>query len=178
MQTFRDIRVATDLNKKFSIEDLDLSEIQKACRQLPSEQFIDINKAENYLLWTLRTLETIQEIIVRVDKWIAIKKIEFEKKEATIALTDMKGNGVKTIKDKEWYLATNEELCELRQELELSKVAKTYLEKKFDYFSKWHYSLKTLISREQLMEREAGIQTGLISDEKQGELDDFVSENE
>jgi hypothetical protein len=134
--------------KDFSIENLDLTEIQKITHSLPRSQVIDANIAEQHLVSTIEAQDLCQEKIAQVERWIGIKRIMLDKAEAESALIRAKEAGHKTVKEKEWFVQCDEAVLSLRDELEKAKVCKLYLDNKIKYFSMWHYSLKSFLRRD------------------------------
>lgn len=132
----------------FSIEELDLSEILKLGKFLPKSGVIDTGIAEKHLISTIEAQDLCQEKIAQVDKFIGIKKIYLDKVEAESALIRAKDAGHKTAKEREWFSQSDELVVKARQDLEVAKVCKTWLENKVKYFSMWHYSLKSFLSRD------------------------------
>lgn len=86
--------------KDFSIENLDLTEIQKITHSLPRGQVIDANIAEQHLVSTIEAQDLCQEKIAQVERWIGIKRIMLDKAEAESALIRAKEAGHKTVKEK------------------------------------------------------------------------------
>ena len=143
----------------FSVDDLDLGEILKFGRILPKNGVIDANIAEKYLIVTIEAQDLCQEKIAQVDKFIGFKKIILDKIEAESALVRAKNAGLKTAKEKEWFIQSDDLVLEAKQELENAKVCKTWLENKVKYFSMWHYSLKSYLRRDYGIESASGYST-------------------
>lgn len=132
----------------FTIEGMDLTEIIKIGRELPKNKNIDGGVAEKYLLLTIEAQDMCQEKIAQVNRFIGIKKIFLDKEEASCSLFKAKDAGNKTIKEKEWFAQINDIVVELKKEIEMAKVAKSWLEAKIKYFTMWHYSLKLFITKD------------------------------
>jgi hypothetical protein len=132
----------------FSIENLDLTEIQKISASLPRTKVIDANIAELYLVSTIEAQDLCQEKMVQVERWISIKKMQYDKAEAEAALIRAKDAGHKTAKEKEWFIQSDEQVLKIKDDLEKARVCKLWLENKIKYFSMWHYSLKSFLRRD------------------------------
>ena len=145
--------------QEFSIENLDLTEIQKISQTLPKSKVIDSNIAEQYLVATIEAQDLCQEKIAQVERWIGIKKMMLDKSEAESALIRAKDAGHKTAKEKEWFIQSDEQVIALRDELEKAKVCKLYLDNKIKYFSMWHYSLKAFLRRDYGIESSSNYST-------------------
>lgn len=161
----------------FSIETMDLTEIIKIGRELPKNKHLDGGIAEKYLLLTIEAQDMCQEKIAQVNRFIGIKKIFLDKEEATCALTKAKDAGHKTVKEKEWFSQTNETVLELKKELELAKVAKSWLEAKIKYFTMWHYSLKLFLTKDHEILLTNGKNTFMSPLEESDENVDWVNDN-
>lgn len=144
---------------EFSIEDMDLSDIMKLGKILPKNGVIDANIAEKYLITTIEAQDLCQEKIAQVDKYIGIKKIRLDKIEAESALIRAKDAGHKTAKEKEWFIQSDVEVISAKEDLEIAKVCKMWLENKVKYFSMWHYSLKSYLKRDYGIEASSGYST-------------------
>ncbi len=133
---------------EFSVENLDISEIIKISRMLPKSSVIDTGIAEKHLISTIEAQDLCQEKIAQVDKFIGLKKINLDKVEAESALIRAKDAGHKTAKEREWFTQSDQLVIKAREEIELARVCKSWLENKVKYFSMWHYSLKSFLSRD------------------------------
>ena len=116
--------------KDFSIENLDITEIQRLAASLPKTKVIDANIAELYLVSTIEAQDLCQEKIIQVERWISIKKTAYDKAEAESALIRAKNAGYKTAKEKEWFIQSDDEVIAVKDELEKAKVCKLWLENK------------------------------------------------
>ena len=141
----------------FSIEDIDLSEIDRISDFLPKNGVIDINIAESALALTLEGQNLCQERIAQVDRWIGIKETEKNKAWSYAALTLAKASGVKTAKEKEWFAQSDSTYIDACNELTLAKACKKWFENKAGYFQTWHYALKTFLKRDYFIENISGI---------------------
>jgi hypothetical protein len=133
---------------EFSVENLEISEIIKISRLLPKSSVIDTGIAERHLISTIEAQDLCQEKIAQVDKFIGLKKINLDKVEAESALIRAKEAGHKTAKEREWFTQSDLLVIKAREEIELARVCKSWLENKVKYFSMWHYSLKSFLSRD------------------------------
>lgn len=143
----------------FSIENLDLTEIQKISSSLPKTKVIDANIAELYLVSTIEAQDLCQEKMIQVERWISIKRLMLDKSEAEAALIRAKEAGHKTAKEKEWFIQSDEEVVKLKDELEKARICKLWLENKVKYFSMWHYSLKSFLRRDYGIESSSNYST-------------------
>ena len=145
--------------KDFSIENLDITEIQRLAASLPRSKVIDTNIAELYLVSTIEAQDLCQEKMIQVERWISIKKIAYDKAEAESALVRAKNAGHKTAKEKEWFIQSDDEVSNIKDELEKARVCKLWLENKIKYFSMWHYSLKSFLRRDYGIEASSNYST-------------------
>lgn len=145
--------------EKFSIENLDLTEINKITHSLPRSKVIDANIAEQHLVSTIEAQDLCQEKIAQVERWIGIKKIMLDKAEAESTLIRAKDAGHKTAKEKEWFAQSDEQVVALKDELDKARVCKLYLDNKIKYFSMWHYSLKSFLRRDYGIESSSNYST-------------------
>lgn len=143
----------------FSIDNIDLSEIQKISLALPKNKVIDSNIAEKYIIATIEAQDLCQEKIIQVERLIGIKKIFLEKSEAECALIKAKEAGHKTAKEKEWFIQSDDSVNKIRDELDKARVCKLWLDNKIRYFSMWHYSLKAFIKRDYNIENSSNYST-------------------
>lgn len=156
--------------EEFSIENLDISEIQKISNILPRTKVIDSNIAEKYIICTIEAQDLCQEKMIQVERWIGMKRIALDKEEAESALIRAKDAGHKTAKEKDWFVQSDQAVMDLRDELDKAKVAKIWLDNKIKYFSMWHYSLRAFIKRDYNIEKSSTYSTF-------GEIPEYNSEN-
>lgn len=156
--------------EEFSIENLDISEIQKISNLLPRTKVIDSNIAEKYIICTIEAQDLCQEKMIQVERWIGMKRIALDKEEAESALVRAKDAGHKTAKEKDWFVQADQAVMDLRDELDKAKVAKIWLDNKIKYFSMWHYSLRAFIKRDYNIEKSSTYSTF-------GETPEYNSEN-
>lgn len=145
--------------EEFSIENLDISEIQKISNLLPRTKVIDSNIAEKYIICTIEAQDLCQEKMIQVERWIGMKRIALDKEEAESALIRAKDAGHKTAKEKDWFVQSDQAVMDLRDELDKAKVAKIWLDNKIKYFSMWHYSLRAFIKRDYNIEKSSTYST-------------------
>jgi hypothetical protein len=143
----------------FSIEDIDVSEIDRISDYLPRNGVIDINIAESALALTLEGQNLCQEKIAQVDRWIGIKETDKNKAWSYAALTLAKAAGIKTAKEKEWFAQSDADYINAYNDLTLAKACKRWFENKASYFQTWHYALKTFLKRDYSIENISGIST-------------------
>lgn len=137
----------------FSVEGIDLSEIEELVNWMPTNNVMDLNLAELGLVKTLHGQNACQEKILLLDRWISIKENEKNKAYAEAALTKAAAAGHKTAKDREWFAQADDAYIEKCNELAIAKAAKKWFENKADYFSGWHYSFKTFLKRDYSLEK-------------------------
>ena len=143
--------------KDFSITEIDISPIEDIAGVLPKNGVIDINIAERGLVSTLEGQNFCQEKIVILDRWIGYLEGEKNKAWSAAALEKAKQAGYKTVKDKEWYAQADDTYVEVCNKLVMAKACKKWLENKTNYFSGWHYALKSFLKRDYSIENSSGI---------------------
>ncbi len=136
----------------FSIEDIDIGEIERIQSKLPRNGVIDLNIAERLLIFTLEGQNLCQEKITQIDRWCGYLEGLKNKAWSNAALVKAKEKGYKTAKDKEWYAAADDDYIKILNKITIAKAAKKWMENKSGYFSSWHYALKTFIRRDYLIE--------------------------
>ena len=149
MGTIRD-RIALD---SFSIQDIDVSEIDDVSNWLPANGIMDINIAEKGLVLTLHAQNICQEKIARVDRWISIKEGEKSKAWSEAALVKATAAGHKTVKNREWFAQADDDYIEACNEVTIAKATKKWLENKASHFERWHYTFKHFLKRDYGLER-------------------------
>ena len=147
-RTFKDI-VSID---GFSIEDISLDAIEDIEGRLPKGGVVDVNIAENGLIYTLEGQNLCQEKIAQIDRWVAVLDSEKNKAWSSAALTKSKASGHKTVKDKEWFAQADDDYISACNALALGKACKKWFENKAGYFSSWHYTFKTFLRRDYSIE--------------------------
>ncbi len=140
----------------FSIEDIDVSEIDRISNFLPKNGVIDINIAEQILAVTLEGQNLCQEKIAQIDRWIGIKETEKNKAWSYAAITKSKAAGIKTVKEKEWFAQSDSDYVDACNNLTLAKACKKWFENKASYFQTWHYAIKTFLRRDYSIENVGG----------------------
>lgn len=146
----------------FSIKKLDIKEIMSLEKMLPSNRSsaIDLNIASRGLVITLEGQNMCQEKIAILDRYLGLLEGKKNQAWANAALDLAKEKGYKTAKDKEWFALADSTYIKVCNEISLTKAAKKFLEAKASYFSGWHYSFKTFISRDFSLEKLANIKNG------------------
>ena len=144
---------------QFSIEDIDMSEIEKLSKWLPSNGVVDLNIAEQGLIITLTAQNLCQEKIVVLDRLIGLKESEGNKAWADAALTRATAAGHKTVKTREWFAQADEVYINACNELILARATKKWLENKASHFSGWHYTFKTFLRRDYGLEKLGNFQS-------------------
>jgi len=151
----------------FSIEDIDISGIDKIVSSLPVNGIVDVNIAEQCLILTLEGQNACQEKAVQVDRWIGNLDSKKNKAWSLAALHKAKEAGFKTVKDKEWHAQADDDYIDVCNELTMAKACKKWLENKAGYFSSWHYALKTFLRRDYSIENASSVGYNSGVDERQ-----------
>tara|TARA_Y100000592_G_C5443014_1_gene304455 strand:- start:426 stop:998 length:573 start_codon:yes stop_codon:yes gene_type:complete len=136
----------------FSIENIDISDIENIINKLPKNGVIDINISERGLIYTLEGQNICQEHIAKVDRLISILDSKAKKAWSKAALEKSKALGHKTGKDKEWSAQADDDFIEASNELALAKACRKWFENKISYFSGWHYAFKSFLKRDYSIE--------------------------
>lgn len=137
----------------FSIQKIDVSDLEDIVDWLPQNGTFDLNIAEEGLIKVLHAENTCQEIIAKLDRYIGIKESERSQAWANAALKKAKAEGYTTAKDKEWFASADEEYIAVVNEITLAKTAKRWFENKADYFRNWQYAFKTFLRRDYSLEK-------------------------
>lgn len=174
MKTFKE-KIGLD---NFSIEEMDISEIDKVSDWLPSNGIIDLNIAEQGLTITLHAQNLCQEKIIQLERWIGKKDSEKSRAWSKAALEKAKEAGYKTVKDKEWFAQADDEYIEACNELVLAKACKKWFENKASHFSGWHYAFKTFLRRDYSLEKLGNFQGAGYNIESTGRPDPSVDTND
>ena len=148
MSLFRD---RVNINN-FSIETIDVSEIDRASDFLPKNGVIDLNIAERALSVTLEGQNLCQEKIAQIDRWIGVKEMEKNRAWSAAALVKAKAAQIKTVKEKEWFAQSDSDYINACNNLTLAKACKKWFENKANYFQTWHYAIKTFLRRDYSIE--------------------------
>ena len=141
----------------FKIENIDISEIDKVIAWLPASRIVDLNLAEQGLLYTLSAQNFCQDKILLIDRRIGHLESLKNKAWAKAALETAKAAGHKTIKTKEWFAQADDEYIEACNKLTMAKACKRWFENKASYFSSWHYAFKTFLKRDYEIEKISNI---------------------
>ena len=141
----------------FSISSIDISDIEEMADKLPKNGVVDLNIAEQCMVFTLEGQNLCQEKIVLLDRWIGYLESEENKAWSDAALNKSKVAGHKTAKEKEWFAQADQDYIIAGNELTLAKACKKWFENKANYFSGWHYALKTFAKRDYGIESSSGI---------------------
>lgn len=161
-----------------SIENIDVTEIDKVSNWLPSNGIVDLNIAEQGLILTLHAQNMCQEKIIQIEKIIGTKETEKSRAWSKAALEKAKLAGYKTVKDKEWFAQADEDYIEACNELILAKACKKWFENKASHFSSWHYAFKTFLRRDYSLEKIANFQTGTYNIDSPGGPDQGKNTND
>jgi hypothetical protein len=147
----------------FSIEKIDISDIEEVMSKLPKNGIIDLNIAEQCMILTLEGQNLCQEKIVVLDRWIGHLESEKNRSWSNATLNKSKVAGHKTAKDKEWFAQGDDDYINICNQLTLARACKKWFENKAGYFSGWHYALKTFLKRDYGIENASGIVYGSAS---------------
>lgn len=164
----------------FSIEELDLSEVEELSDWLPKNGIVDLNIAEKGLILTLHGQNLCQEQIARIDHLISVKEGQRNKAWTKAALDKANAAGHKVVKNREWFAQADDDYIEACNQVAIAKAAKRWFENKADYFQNWHYAMKSFLRRDYSLERLGNFQVGyetekVETDERLGEFGGDVS---
>ncbi len=164
----------------FSIENINIAEIDQLTSWLPKNGIVDLNIAEQGLILTLHAQNLCQEQIAKIDRWISIKEGQKNKAWTRAALEKATAAGHKTVKNREWFALADDEFIEACNEVAIAKAAKKWLENKAGHFSGWHYAFKTFLRRDYSLEKLGNFQVmGYQEDtEKEPEEVTWIDEEE
>jgi len=137
----------------FSVEEIDISELEDIIEWLPKNGTFDLNIAEQGLIKALHAEGVCQNVIVKIDKLIGLKEAEKARAWADAALNKAKVEGYKTAKDKEWFAAADDVYIGVVNQITVAKAAKRWFENKAGYFRSWHYAFKTFLKRDYSLEK-------------------------
>lgn len=160
----RKIKDALSL-ENFSIEEIDLTFIDKLAAKMPTSGVIDLNLAERGLVYTLEGQNFCQDKISVVDRYIGLLESERNKAWSNAALSKAKDNGHKTSKDKEWFAQADDDYIAVCNKLTMAKATKKWFEHKAGYFSGWHYAFKTFLKRDYSIENSSDVSFGRAMDD-------------
>ena len=144
----------------FSPEEIDTSNLDKIAGMLPVNGVIDINIAEQGLIFTLEGQNACQEKIALLDRYIGLFETKKNKAWSNAALNKAKEEGHKTAKDKEWFAQADDEYIEICNKLTMAKATKKWFENKANYFFGWHYTFKTFLRRDYPIEKSSNLTFG------------------
>jgi hypothetical protein len=161
--------------KNFSIENIDISDIEDLVGKLPKNGVIDINISERGLIYTLEGQNICQEHIVKIDRFISILDSKAKKAWSEAALERAKVLGHKTGKDKEWSAQADDDYIEATNELALAKACRKWFENKISYFSGWHYAFKSFMKRDYSIENATSLNLSRYNDGSEKRLEPYPS---
>jgi hypothetical protein len=136
----------------FSVEDIDISDINNLSDWLPTNGVMDLNIAEQGLVHTLHGQNYCQELIAKLDRWISIKENQKNKAWTKAALDKASAAGHKPVKNREWFAQADDDFIQASNDVAVAKAAKKWFENKAAYFSGWHYAFKTFLKRDYSLE--------------------------
>ena len=148
----------------FSIEGINLSEIDRLEAFLPKNGSIDINIAEKGLIYTLEGQNICQEKIAQVERWIGFVETKKNKAWSNAALNKAVASNIKTAKEKDWFAQSDDDYVDAYNQLALAKACKKWLENKAGYFNSWHYAFKTFLRRDYSLENSSNIPSVFATD--------------
>ena len=146
--------------ENFSIDSMDISDIEKIEAELPKSGIFDLNIAERGLILTLEAQNVCQDKIAKIDRYLGFLDSKKNVAWSKAALVEAKVKGYKTAKDKEWFAQADGDFISCQNEITLAKAAKKWLENKSSYFSGWHYAFKTFLRRDYSIENSTTINYG------------------
>lgn len=174
MGLFRDIANIDN----FSIENIDISDIEELINKLPKNGVIDLNISERGLIYTLEGQNICQEHIVKIDRLISVLDSKSKQAWSKAALEKAKVLGHKTGKDKEWSAQADEEYINAVNELALAKACRKWFENKISYFSGWHYAFKSFMKRDYSIENATSLNISRYNESSAKKVEPYPSKNE
>ena len=144
----------------FSVENMDMSDIERIESDLPKNGIFDLNIAEKGLIITLEGQNACQDKIIKLDRYLGFLESHKNKAWSNAALIIAKEKGYKTAKDKEWFAQSDDDYISFSNKITLTKAARKWLENKSSYFSGWHYAFKTFLRRDYSIENSTTINYG------------------
>ena len=146
--------------ENFSIDSMDISDIEEVEAKLPKSGIFDLNIAERGLVLTLEAQNIFKDKIAKIDRYLGFLDSKKNVAWTKAALIEAKAKGYKTAKDKEWFAQADDDFIKAQNEITLAKAAKKWLENKSSYFSGWHYAFKTFLRRDYSIENSTTINYG------------------
>lgn len=146
--------------EEFVLEKIDTSQIEQVEKWLPKNGVIDLNIAEQGLIYTLHAQNFCQELIVKLDRVIGHCETEKNRAWSRAALDKATDAGHKTVKNREWFALADDSFIEASNKLTFAKACKRFFENKAGHFSGWHYAFKTFLKRDYDLERLGNFQSG------------------
>lgn len=146
--------------ENFFPEEIDLSPLDKINEMLPTNGILDLNIAEQGLIFTLEGQNFCQEKTAIIDRYIGLFESKKNKAWSNAALTKAKDEGHKTAKDKEWFAQADDEYIDICNKLTMAKATKKWFENKANYYSGWHYAFKTFLRRDYSIEQSSNVSYG------------------
>lgn len=164
--------------KNFSIENIDISDIEDLIEKLPKNGVIDINISERGLIYTLEGQNICQEHIVKIDRLISVLDSRAKKAWSKAALDKAKVLGHKTGKDKEWSAQADDDYIKATNDLALAKACRKWFENKISYFSGWHYAFKTFMRRDYSIENATSLNISRYNDSSAKRAEPFPAKSD
>jgi hypothetical protein len=149
----------------FTLEKIDISQIEDVEVFLPRNNAFDLNIAEKGLIHVLHAENFCQDSIIKIEKHISFLEKKKAKAWAEAALNKASQSGLKTAKEKEWFAESDEDYIEILNHINISKAAKKWFESKATYFRTWHYAFKSFLSRDYSLEKLGSLSSVSINEE-------------
>jgi hypothetical protein len=141
----------------FSVNNINVSEIDKVVAWLPTSGAFDLNIAEEGLVLTLGALNFCQDKIFLLERWAGHLESEKNRSWSKAAIDKAKAAGHSTIKLREWFAQADDDYIQVCNQLTMAKALKRWFDNKADYFSSWHYAFKTFLKRDYSIEKMSNI---------------------
>jgi|3_EtaG_2_1085321.scaffolds.fasta_scaffold16697_2 hypothetical protein len=132
---------------QFSLENVDLSEVQELAKKIPSDGHVDLNTAEDLAVQFLRGADRCDEIYTTII-WLVQEKEDYKKKifsEAVLGRATEKG--AKNISEKKIYAEADPEYLEACRQYNKIIAIKKWLENKKQSLVSAHYLMKDILKR-------------------------------
>lgn len=149
----------------FSVENIDISEIEELTDWMPLNGVVDLNIAEQGLVKALHGQSLCQEILIQIDRLIGIKEGEKNKAFGEAYLNKAVNAGHKVVRSREVFSEADDDYIKASNELAIAKAAKKWFENKAAYFLAQHYMHKTFLKRDYSLEQLGNFQAGSVTEE-------------
>lgn len=151
--------------ENFSVEDIDISEIEELTNWMPLNGVVDLNVAEQGLVKALHGQSVCQEIIIKIDRLIGTIEGKKSKAFGEAFLNKAVAAGHKVVKSREVFSEADDDYILAANELSVAKAAKKWFESKAAYFLAQHYMHKTFLKRDYSLEQLGNFQQAAGTEE-------------